>query len=68
MRKQYATSIQVVHSATGEVVKTIDCARKNCATIDKIESGIWLSLDHDNYHTKRVTRKVTPEELASHGS
>lgn len=47
--------LQVVERETGTVVETIDCRGKNPATVDKLESMMWLKKDMDKYQIRRRT-------------
>lgn len=46
--------IQVV-SFSGDVVHTVDCTGKSERQIDRIEYGLNINLDHDNYFTRILT-------------
>ena len=44
--------VEVVHFETEEVVKSLDAKSETRA--DKLEDGLNINLDHDNYFTRRV--------------
>ena len=46
--------IQVIETATSEVVKTIDVTGSTSRRVEKIERGLLMSMDLSNYHTNVV--------------
>lgn len=49
--KEY--KVQIVETATGEVIKTLSYASYSLA--EKAERGVNINLNHDEYHTELLT-------------
>lgn len=45
--------IEVIERKTGQVIHTVDCRGKSPATVDRVESGMWINMDMERYFTKR---------------
>ena len=50
------TKIQIIEFKGDKIVKTIDVTGKTERTVDKIEDGININLNHSEYYTKVVTK------------
>lgn len=50
--KQYIEIRKYSETTTPEVVKRIDVSDKTDRSIDKIDSGININLNHDEYYTR----------------
>ena len=48
------TEIQIIEFEGDKVVKTIDVTGKTERTIDKIDDGININLNHSDYYTRIV--------------
>jgi len=46
--------IQVIETASGEVVRTIDVTGSTPRRVEKIENGLLMAMDLQNYHTKVI--------------
>jgi hypothetical protein len=46
--------IEVIETASGEVVKTIDVTGSTPRRVEKIENGLLMSMDLSSYHTNIV--------------
>ena len=46
--------IEVIKTASGEVVKTIDVNGSTPRRVEKIENGLLMSMDLSSYHTNIV--------------
>jgi hypothetical protein len=46
--------IEIIETASGEVVKTIDVTGSTPRRVQKIENGLLMSMDLSNYHTNVV--------------
>jgi hypothetical protein len=46
--------IEVIKIDSGEVVRTIDVSGSNWKRVDKIENGLLMSMDLENYTTNVV--------------
>lgn len=44
--------VHIINSNTGEVVRKIPCANDRQAA--RVERGVNINLDHENFHTKIV--------------
>ena len=42
--------IEVYHAQSGDVVKSIDVSDKSDRQIDKIERGVMINLNHNEYY------------------
>ena len=52
------TYLEITEFSTGNVVKRIDVTGKSERTIDKIDDGLNINLNHDKYYTiKNVTKR-----------
>ena len=50
------TVIQIVETATGNVVREIDVTGKSENQIEKTERGILINMDMENYFTRTVSK------------
>jgi hypothetical protein len=46
--------IEVIETASGEIVRTIDVTGSTPRRVEKIENGLLMSMDLSNYHTNIV--------------
>lgn len=57
------TYIQIIETASGKVVSRVDVTGSSERTIERIESGMNINLNHDQYHTDVVTSEKSLEEI-----
>lgn len=53
----------IINFQSKKVVKKIDVSDKNSTSIDCIENGMNINLNHDEYYTQVMNEK----EVAKHG-
>lgn len=51
-------NIEIVEFETGKVVESIDVSNKSFKTIERIERGININLNHNSYYTRVKTELI----------
>lgn len=46
------TYVEIIETATGKVVDRIDVSERDERGIDKVERGVNINLNHEEYHTE----------------
>lgn len=54
MTERHVKEIEVVRNTTGEVVHSVDCHAKPEYLAEKVEMGMLINMNRDEYHTRMV--------------